>query len=928
MSALAARPLALLAVVAFLTVAALAQLVDWRTGTLRLSIDPSAEALLTRASTGAAGAAALHGDDPRAVLARARRLFGDEDPVIVAVGFSPGVFTAGNLRQLAEVQTALARVAGVTGVFCLLDAPDPLASADAIDVASFGRQAAAAPQRIPQLEAHLRANPLYAGTLVSNDGRMAALALTLAADSAAPGLMQTLRAAVHRVLPGAPVAVTGGAIVRAATAQAIRQTLAFTVPGVFVLMLVLLLVTFRSLRAALSALTTVLIALIWTLATASRAGLTINLVSALVPPLVVILGLSYTIHLLAAYALSGRLQPQAQGAALRQATMHRILPGIALSALTTIVGFASLALNPLPAVQQFAWLASVGTACLAVLTLLLLPLLLVALGCRRDRPTVGERLFVRLAGWLAAFDRRHRAAILVGTGLLLPLAGWSATHIRTGTDFIASFGADSPVARDFAAINRAFDGANVISVLIETGSRNGAAQPGGGEPGGGDGALAQPRAARAIDELAAWLRRQPEVGAAVSYVDELKLINRSLHDGAASAYAVPDSAAAIKQELVFAGGDTVAHFLDADFSTALMTVRLKIDGSAPIGAFLQRLDARLAALPPPLRAQTTGGTVLATRAVNAIPAGHLQSVLLAIGSIWLLLSLLFTSWRAGALATLPNLVPLAVYFGTLGLFDIRLNPTTSLIACIVLGIAVNDTVHFLARFNADARQQGDEAGAVASALSAVLRPITLATLALSLGLLLFAGSALKSQAQFGLLAAWTLTVAWVADMLLTPALGSRLRIVTLWDLLRLDLGASPQLTIPLLYGLSPRQARVFALLSRLETQPAGARLIRAGDYARDIYVIVDGTLEAWIDRDGARKRLATMGRGVTLGEAGTFGQRRTANVDAVTDVRLLRFDAQDLERLRRRNPRIAAVIFRNLNRIQAERIARMTAMVQ
>jgi hypothetical protein len=269
----------------------------------------------------------------------------------------------------------------------------------------------------------------------------------------------------------------------------------------------------------------------------------------------------------------------------------------------------------------------------------------------------------------------------------------------------------------------------------------------------------------------------------------------------------------------------------------------------------------------------------------------------------------------------------AIYFGTLGLLDISLNPTTSLIACIVLGIAVNDTVHFLARFNADARASGSEADALRSAMSAVLRPITLATVALCLGFLAFTGGELRNQAQFGALAAWTLFAAWIADMTLTPALGSRLRIITLWDLLRLDLGDSPQQTIPLFNGLTMRQARTFALLSRMEAVRVGTRLIQQGDLARDIYVVIDGTLEAYLEGDGERRTLNTMSRGTTIGEAGFFGQRRTANVDTLTPSRILRFDSDDLDRLRCRHPAIAAIIFRNLNQIQAERLARTTALV-
>ena len=145
--------------------------------------------------------------------------------------------------------------------------------------------------------------------------------------------------------------------------------------------------------------------------------------------------------------------------------------------------------------------------------------------------------------------------------------------------------------------------------------------------------------------------------------------------------------------------------------------------------------------------------------------------------------------------------------------------------------------------------------------------------------------------------------------------------------MRLDLGQSPQHTIPLFSGLSLRQARLFALLSKLERHNSGARVITQGDYARDIYVVVDGHLQVWVERNGERKTLASLSRGAVMGEAGYFGQRRTASVDAVSPVRLLRFDSQDLERLRQRYPHIAAVIYRNLNRIQAERLARATAML-
>lgn len=901
----ARRPRLVLFTVLLLSAVAVALCVDLRSGQMRFRINPSAEALLPEHDQG------------RAVLAQVRAIFGDDDPVIVAVRFSPSVYTVENLERIEKLTAALKRIPGIEGVFSLATAPNLVAKDDEVAVTSFTDQARESPDAVKAFPEQLAANPLYRGTLVSQDGSTAAFAISTGSLTPEAYSKQAISAQIRQqaaeIAGDAEVWITGTLPIRAATAEALTRTLRFIVPGVLIVIAGLLMITFRSVPAVFAALLTVSIALLWTLASAIVLGIDFNLVSAIVPPLVITIGLSYTIHLLSAHFLSRTLIPNASDNSRREWVMRRIYTGLSLSATTTVIGFLSLLLNPLPAVREFAVLASIGTLYVGALTHIFLPALLVLLRVRREISPFGKRVFAKFAERLAAFDLRHRSEIIIGASLTIVFGLWFALQIRTGAEYIRSFDAKTVVRQDFERINATFNGANLITIFVDTHVND---------------ALTDPQQIAPLEELETWLRQQPEVGAVISYIDHIKLLNQAFHDNDPAYFAVPDTASAIKQMLVFGGGDSLSRVVDPRFRSAQISVRVNVDGSLPIGNLLARLDARLAELPAPLAAQVTGSTVVATRAVEAIAKGHLLSLLIAVLSIWALLSLMFTSVRAGLLATMPNVVPIAVYFGTLGLLGIPLNPTTSLIGCIVLGIAVNDTVHFLARFNTDAREQGSEVNAVRSALGSVLRPITLATIALCLGLLVFTGSELRNQVQFGALAAWTLFTAWLVDMTLTPALGSRLRIVTLWDLLRLDLGRSPQHTIPLLSGLSTRQARVFALMSRLEKLPAGQRVIQEGDLARDIYVVIDGNVEATIERNGERRVLASMSRGAVMGEAGYFGQRRTASIDTVTEVRLLRFDSQDLERLRERYPAVAATIFRNLNRIQAERIARMTALVQ
>lgn len=913
---LARHPLWAIAAVLAVSVAALAACLDPATGRSRIGIDASIDNLLPASS------------EDRALYERVRALFGDSESVLVAVTLDP-VFTAQNLARVTVLTERFRELPGAERVFSLATVPNLLTSGSDIDVRTFTQQAADEPARIAQFQAQLDANPVYRGSLVSADGRSTAFAISLSGvderafrDSHYP---ERIRGIVREVAGDAPVWITGSPVVKAATTTALLDTLTFTIPLIFALMAVILMVAFRSVRAMLVAVVTVAIALLWTLATVSLLGLTLNLVTAIVPPLVLTLGLTYGIHVLSDYLGSRPDEPEPaagappappRGSAAAQRaiqTMSHIAVPIGLSFVTTVIGFLGFLPNPLPAIQQFGALAIAGIGYAALLSLVFIPAALSLAGSTQRRELPGEALFRAVANRLAEFDLRRRVPILVLGLALIPAGIWLATDIHAGSETIRDYPEQHPVRADYEAINRAFNGANVLSILIETHVND---------------ALTDPGLAREIERLQGWLRQQPEVGAAVSYVDFLKLTNQSLNNNDPDYFAVPETGVEIKQLLVFGGNEEVQRFIDARLRSTQITVRINVDGTAPIGRLVERIEARLAQLPLPLNGRVTGSAVLAMHTVGDIVDGQGLSIGIAIAGIWALLAMLFTSIRAGFMALLPTVIPVAVYFGTLGLLDIPLSPTTSLIACIVLGVTVDETFHFLARFNADARERADEVAAARSALGSMLRPITLNMLALCLGFLSFTGGGLQSQVLFGLLSAFTLFVAWGMDITLTPALGSYMRIVTLWDLLRLDLGRNPQHTIPLMAGLSLRQARIFALLSRMEKYGAHDRVIREGEWARDMYVIVDGELQAWVDRDGERRTLSTMGRGAVLGEAGFFGQRRTANVDALSPARLLRFGSEELERLRRRYPRIAATVFRNLNRIQAERLARTTAMLQ
>ncbi|MBW2390764.1 MAG: cyclic nucleotide-binding domain-containing protein, partial [Deltaproteobacteria bacterium] len=250
--------------------------------------------------------------------------------------------------------------------------------------------------------------------------------------------------------------------------------------------------------------------------------------------------------------------------------------------------------------------------------------------------------------------------------------------------------------------------------------------------------------------------------------------------------------------------------------------------------------------------------------------------------------------------------------------------STGLIACIILGIAVDDTIHLLTHFNRAAKAHADEDRGVVEALRRVGKPVTFTTVALCLGFLCLALSEMQPQVEFAYLAAVTLLAAWLVDMTFTPALAARMQIVTIWDVLTLDLGDDPQRSIPLFSGLSTTQARITALLAQIVEFPEGYQVLKHGAEGHMMYVVIDGELKASVYRGDREVLLRTHSRGDVVGEVALFHGTRTADVTATTDVRLLRITQNDFESIQRRHPRIGAQLYANLNKVLADRMAELT----
>jgi len=891
-----------LAIILAITVLSVTQLVDVRTGELRIAFDPSTNALLPQ------------DDDGRRFYDYVRKLFGSDETVLVAL-VDDDIFTVENLEALQRMAKRIEIIEGVHHVLSLGNALNIRSEGGDLIIEPFVDEVPSDPTELAEIRRQALENPIYAGNLVSRDGTTAALMVYLMEMTEGEFLDRGIDREIARIADeekgDAEVWITGQAYVKAEMSRTLLKDLLRTVPLAAAAMIIVALISFRSLFGALIPLTGVGIALLWTLALFAARGQSLNVITVVLPPLILVVGFAYSVHVVAEYYDMIR-QGHAQGS--KRETVGKALKLVALPVLltgaTTGAGFLSLAISPLTAIREFGLYATAGVMITMLISLTFAPAILCVLPApKRLTRKAGPDGFERLARKVAAFAVRRRVAILATGAVVGVFSAAMIPNIHISTDMVRLFDPENPVRVHFEAINEHLEGSDAIYVVVDTDYRN---------------AFKEPVNLAIIEELQRWLEEQPDVGGTTSLVDYVKLIHRGFYDNDPAKLVIPESKELITQLMFFGANDEIDSFVDSRYQTVNILVRSTAIDSANVTQLVAVIEARLETLPPHLTGHVTGNSVLINKTSDDIAYGQAISLGLAFIIIYGMLCLLFMSFRIGFLALIPNALPVVVYFGILGVTGITLNTTTGLVACLVLGIAVDDTIHFLVRFNTAAKKLADEAKGVVEALWAVSRPVTYTSAALCLGFLAIGTSTLQNQREFGALAAFTLGFAWLVDIVFTPALAARMRVVTLWDVLTLDLGEAPQQAIPLFQGMSQSMARIAALMTSIRHYPAGYQLTRTGEEAEDMFVVIEGRLLVTVPaKDGSME--VPLGRGDVVGEVGFFHGKRSADVRVAETATLLCLTHENLARLQKRYPRIGAQIYRNLNHVLADRLARSTA---
>ncbi len=758
------HPRVVLAALAAITLIAAAMLVRFDPPGFTIDIDPASEPLIGR-------------DDPNLPVYRgAVRDFGNDDLYVIAMHVEDDVFTRENLETIERLTQQIQRLPGIAEVESLAWAQSVRYDErrDLVEVARLMDGVPRDAAGLVELRERALADPLHRKTLISEDARTTAINITFQPMTDGEFVDLDLDGRIEALVsqaggPDRTFYIAGRPHVRAQAYHQMVSDIAALVPIAVVIAAAMLWLMSGSLRAALLPFVACLTATLWVFGAMGALQVDLNLITLVLGPMMICIGSVYGVHIVARYQVIGEKAGNARDAALE--CLRYSCPPVLIAGFTTCIGFAALLLTDTPATNELGALSILGVASVTLLSLTGIPAALVLLpgrlGAAPERRTPTSE-GTRASAWFGvAIDRVLQAVastaigrpgMVVSLWVALAIAALAAVpRIVIDTDVISFFVKDSPVRTDFAAVNDLLTGVVPIYVLVS---------------GREEASFRDPATLRAIEALQQSLSGVAGVSQVLTSVDLIRRAHRAMMDDDPEYERIPETRAGVAEATFILPKAKLRRFSTSNHSRGNLVVRTGQSGSAAVRALEERIDEVLdrTSLPEGFTTDVTGNAILINGSADGIAGNQAMQVGFATGTIFLLICGVFRSLRLGLISMVPNIIPVLLFFGLLGLGIAPLSIPTSLIGCIAMGIAVDDTMHFLVAYRARRSVGATPEAAARECILQVGRPIVMTSIMLVVGFLVILASGFATLQEFGYLTAFTMALCLTTDLILLPAL--------------------------------------------------------------------------------------------------------------------------------------------------------------
>lgn len=695
-----------------------------------------------------------------------RRQFGGRHTVIALLVPRAGdVWQPAVLQLVQDATFAALRLEGVIPQNVISLASPSVRVVDDIDgrleVNYLMRDVPQTPEAMAALRARVEADPQLNGMVVTPDQQAAALVIDFwDGKSGYERAQQVLQLAEGFRDQPVDFYFAGEPIVAITDVEQSREV-ALRIPVTFLVIAVMLLVSFRNLQGMLIPMFTAALTTVWGLGLMGHTGLVIDTWNSAAPILLIAIAAGHSAQMLKRYIEEVERLGDNHAAVITSTVA--VGPVMIAAGGVAALGFAALALTGIPAITRFGLACAFGIASAVLLEMTFVPALRSLLPAPRRRTRSGGATARLLELLEHAILHRRGLPVLIGTAVALLLTVAGLFQVRTYGSTKEYLSPDSLPRQHLEEIQRHFPGTTTMTVLYEGPAES----------------AKQLEALRHLDGLGAELQRDPLVWRIASLAELMKVLHQTFNAEAPDPYRLPDNQALAAQLMYLGSSPAFERFIDREYAHSLLIAYLRDDDSARVGPLVERAQAWVAANPPPagVKVLIAGGAGPTILAVNQHTTHtKVLNILLVLTAIYVISSVVLRSPLGGLYVILPLATSVALLFGLLGWTGTRLDMGSSSVIAMAAGVGADYAIYFLYRLREERARHASDAEALRAALQTSGRAVLFVAASIGAGFsVLGIGSSYLGLRLFGFLMPAAMAISCLAALSLMPVVVLRTR---------------------------------------------------------------------------------------------------------------------------------------------------------
>ena len=558
------------------------------------------------------------------------------------------------------------------------------------------------------------------------------------------------------------VRISGMPYIRTLNSQNIQDEISLFVVGALLITAIIFFFFFRSYRATFITLLVVMIGVVWAFGFIGLFGYEITVLTALIPPLIIVIGVPNAVFLINKY--QQEVKKHGNQAKSLQRVISKIGNATLMTNITTASGFATFVFTKSQLLKEFGIIASINIVGIFILALLIIPIIysFMPLPKKKHLNHLEKKWIDNVVNWMEEMVRYKKITIYITTVIVIIISIIGVYQIRISGSLIEDMPKGKQFYKDIKFFENEFGGIMPLEIFIDTKKDKGVMK------------LSTLKKMEKINEA---IEQFPELSKPISVTNLVKYSKQAYYKGIPKYYQLPTSQ---EQSYIFSytknsdgNSQMLNNFVDSTGRYARITTFMKDIGTDRMTLIQDRLKAVIAKEFPESRYEVhlTGKALVFLKGTNYLINNLMISLSLAVLLISLFMAWMFKSYQMILISIIPNMLPLLITAGLMGFIGIPIKPSTILVFSIAFGISVDDTIHFLAKYRQELQANNWKIKkSVYSALRETGVSMFYTSIVLFFGFLVFTVSSFGGTIALGGLVSVTLLFAMVSNLLLLPSL--------------------------------------------------------------------------------------------------------------------------------------------------------------